>query len=243
MISLPRMVKQADEGQFERMLDDVLRNGRPLSLAVRMKLQAPGSLAPAALALALQRVTELTYRPSDTAVGLLRMLLDRQAPDGSFGAVASTAAALAATHALLAQVEALPGKGSGRYLDLELHAQARAGAEAALHYLAQSQSGGLSARNDLAANAPEAECEAEVGGLIGDDLDSAIVLWQLAFDVRFTRAIRYDALLNAIEERGLRHNRVTGALLQTLDLAHASGHARAPQAPRSDRHRSAAVAA
>ena len=35
--------------------------------------------------------------------------------------------------------------------------------------------------------------------MIGDEIDSAIALWRLGFDTRFAGAIRYEALLGAVE--------------------------------------------
>lgn len=205
MISLPRMVKQAGEGQFDRILEDVLRNGRQIPLQARMRLEGADTLPAAALGLALQRVTELTYRPSDAALTLLERLLNRQRPTGSFGSIAGTAVALAALHAALSQHDALPGaRGSGRYMSRELEARAREAAAQATHFLVQSQ------------DADALDDEEGPGGLIGEPIDTAIVLWQLGLDTRFTRAVRFEALMRAVEERGLRHDRVTGALLQNI---------------------------
>lgn len=58
--------------------------------------------------------------------------------------------------------------------------------------------------------------------LIGDELDSAIVLWQVGLDPRFANAVRYEDLLASIEDRGLRHERTTGPLLERVALGEPS---------------------
>lgn len=208
MISLPKLVRMASEGEYERMLDEVVRNGRPLPLAVRLRLEQSETLPAAALGLALTRITELTYRPSDVACTLAALLIERRAPDGAFGSVASTAIAAAALLAVSDQLDALPaGRGAGVYIDPRLEAAVRDSAQSALHALAQAQSDDAEDAND---------------GLIGDDIDSAITLWRLGFDTRFASAVRYEALLGAVEDRGLRHARATAALIEPLGAAPAS---------------------
>jgi hypothetical protein len=201
MISLPKLVRMASEGEHARMLDEVVRNGRPLALPIRLRLEEAHTLPVAALGLSLTRVTELTYRPSDVACTLATLLLDRREPDGSFGSIAATAIAAAALLAVADQVDALPGgRASGVYIDPALESRIRAGAESALHALAQAQ-----------------QSDEESGeGLIGDEIDSAITLWRLGFDTRFARAVCYDALLRAVEDRGLRHSRATASLIEPL---------------------------
>lgn len=201
MISLPKLVRMASEGEHARMLDEVVRNGRPLPLAIRLRLEEGQTLPAAALGLALTRVTELTYRPSDVACTLAAMLIDCRRDDGSFGSVAATAIAAAALLAVADQIDALPGgRASGVYIDIELERRIRHAAESALYALAQAQ------RTDEAAG----------DGLIGDEIDSAIALWRLGFDTRFASAVRYEALLGAVEDRGLRHERATAPLIEPL---------------------------
>lgn len=201
MISLPKLVRMASEAEHARMLDEVVRNGRPLPLAVRLRLEDGATLPAAALGLALTRVTELTYRPTDVACSLASLLLERRQSDGSFGSVAATAIAAAALLAVADQLDSLPGgRAAGRYLDIALEHNIRSAVEGAMYALAQAQT-------------LDDECR---DGLIGDDIDSAICLWQLGFDTRFARAVRYEALLAAVEDRGLRHSRATSALLEPL---------------------------
>lgn len=205
MINLPKLVRMASEGEHERMLDEVIRNGRPLPLNVRLRLQDRETLPAAALGLALSRVTELTYRPSDIACTLVVLLLERRHEDGSFGSVAATSIALAALHAMTDQIDALSGGAvTGRYIDPSLERSVRSAASTALHALVQAQNGANDESGD---------------GMLGDEIDSAIALWRLGLDTRFARAVRYEALLAAVEDRGLRHSRATSSLLEPLAMA------------------------
>lgn len=208
MISLPRIARQMVEGQFDAILSDVVRNGRPLPLSVRLRLSEPEALPVSALGLALQRVLELTYRPTEVSIALLRGLLDRAREDGSFGSLSATAVALASMLAFRAQIDALPGVKSGavdRYLDPALDGALRRSIEGAL--------GALSAAWDIAQD------EAIGPALLGDEIDTAVALWQLAFAPAFGRAVPIAALFDAAEAHGLLHDRRTAPLLGSADLA------------------------
>lgn len=230
MICLPKLVRQAAASEHGRMLEEVIRNGRPLPLRVRLRLEDPETLPAAALGLALQRVMELTYRPTDTSIALLDGLLECARPDGSFGSISATAVALAALHAALDQLDALP-VAFRRMREEDPRdplVRARSAAASALHFLTQAQ-----CRSD-----PSDPNETLSDGLIGDELDSTITLWQLGFDARFAGAIRYESLLVAVEDRGLRHDRGARALLDGFDRT-----GREPATPgvrRRDDRRSAA---
>lgn len=207
MISIPKIIRLVAAGQDERLLDEVVRNGRSMPLAVRMRLSEPGVLPAAAAGLALQRVCELTYRPTEASIALMRRVLDRQqlgAAEGSFGSVAGTAIALAGLLGVVHQFDALPGSASPRFIDEQLESAVRSALEPAIESLARAQERGLFEGG---------------AGLIGDGIDSAIVVWQLGFEPRFTSAIRFEALLEAIDTRGLRHCRSTAPLVGRMKRA------------------------
>ncbi len=228
MISLPKLVRLVAASEHGRMLEEVVRNGRPLPLRVRLRLEDAETLPAAALGLALQRVTELTYRPTDTSLSLLFGLLELARPDGAFGSIAATAVALAAMHSTLDQLGSLPRGAEGRFMAPELESRCRWAAVSALHSLAQAQRCA-----DL-----DDSSEPIADGLIGDEIDSTITLWQLGFDARFAGAVRYEALLAAVEDRGLRHDRGARTLLDGLEPA---GRERGtPGVRRRDDRRSAA---
>ncbi|HBS29326.1 MAG TPA: hypothetical protein DEB06_07715 [Phycisphaerales bacterium] len=208
MINMPRLVRLACDGHFDAMLGEVVRNGRPLPLSVRLRLSQPDSLAPAALGLALQRVLELTYRPTDTSVSLLRELLARALPDGSFGSVSATAIALAALLGFEHQVNSLPGARTGdgsRYIDPALRATLQRAIADALGRLGAQWA--LGERTDGHA------------ALLGDDIDTAVVLWQLAFCPAFGRVVPLGALFESAEANGLLHDRRTAPLVSGSALA------------------------
>lgn len=60
MLSPNRIAKLADAGQWSRLLDEVLANGRPLPGAARSRLHEPGVVRAAAACLGIQRALELT---------------------------------------------------------------------------------------------------------------------------------------------------------------------------------------
>lgn len=210
MISIPRLTKLAAEASYERLMDEVTRNGRPLPLAVRLRLTDPGSLAPAALGLALQRVVELTYRPTPASRDLLARLLGHQGADGGFGAgeasVSSTAVALSALLGVASQINVLPRAALELWMSAEEKAALDQAIGAGLHFLSMAQESG------------EGGALLREPGLIGDEIDSAVVLWQLGLQPRFARAVRFEALLTAVDAHGLRHRACTGPLLRQIEM-------------------------
>ena len=81
MLSLTRMQQLVDSGREQHLLREIVRNGLSLPLPLQVHL-ASSRVAP--LALALRRLAELTYGPTDLATTLTRRLLDLQGDDGSF---------------------------------------------------------------------------------------------------------------------------------------------------------------
>lgn len=218
MLNLPRLARLAETGEFDRLINDVARNGRPLPLGVRLRLSEAGSLPAAALGLALQRVVQLTYRPNHVSCLLVRLLLAQRDQAGAFGGHASTAVALAALFAFADQVATLPGgrdpaaAGPSAPIDPALHTEIHRAIAGALHALHAAQNpgvvGGVAARRGGLFQSS--------GGLIGDELDSAIVLWQLGLEPRFAAAVRLEDLLTAAFSRGMHHDRTAGPLLDRL---------------------------
>jgi hypothetical protein len=207
MLNLPRLSRLVESGEFERILEEVSRNGRPLPIGVRLRLSEPAGLPPSAMGLALQRVCELTYRPTPLAVALARGILDRQDAGGLFGTLSATAVALAALFSFSDQLALLTSAAAAERfgVDEDLARKVRRAVEAAVHRLHRAQEESPAGRLG------------EPPTLIGDELDSAIVLWQLGLEPRFTAAVRFGELLSAMDERGLRHQRGTAPLLRRLD--------------------------
>lgn len=103
MLSPFRVARLIQSEEFDRLLNEVLMNGRPVSLAVRLRLSDPRSLAPCAMGMALRRLTELTWKPEPPAFELAHRLIGLQGADGSFGSLAGTACAVGALLALKSQ--------------------------------------------------------------------------------------------------------------------------------------------
>lgn len=206
MISLPKLVRFTHSQQFDRMFDEVTHNGRGLPLAARLRLSEVEAQPATALGLALQRVCDLTYRPTPASIVLLEGLLERQRSDGSFGGVSATAVALGALWSVVDQLRALPGSPSPHFIDQSLEDGLNGAVGQALAYLKSVQDGQAASR-----------LFDEPDGLIGDEIDSAIVLWQLGLDTRFTSYIRYAELLESVDARGLRHDRSTAQLVGRFD--------------------------
>lgn len=76
MLSLPKLVILAQQSQYDRLIDAVLRSGRPLPIPVRARLEDGGNAPIAGLALAVQRYLELAARPTVPLAGLLGQLLE-----------------------------------------------------------------------------------------------------------------------------------------------------------------------
>lgn len=181
MLSMPRLVRLAESGQFDRLLDEILRNGRPLPLAARLRLSSPGSLAASAISLALSRMTELTHRPTAGAQFLADMLLALQGPDGSFGSPAVTASAVESLFALLEQ-----DKFVAAGLPTDLRDTIEIARDRALHTLyAERESSNASPHS---------------AGLLGDALETALTLWRLGERAAFDCVIGISGLRRALAE-------------------------------------------
>lgn len=94
MLSLPKLVILAQQSQYDRLIDAVLRSGRPLPIPVRARLEDGENAPIAGLALAVQRYLELAARPTVPLAGLLGQLLE--AVEAACSPVASPAASPAA---------------------------------------------------------------------------------------------------------------------------------------------------
>ncbi|MFG0329169.1 MAG: hypothetical protein ACF8PN_04650 [Phycisphaerales bacterium] len=210
MVGLNRIERLVSAAHFHQLLDDIVANGRPVGMPVKVRLSDPSGQPAASIGLGLQRAAELTWRLSPAVENLVdRLLESRNASsssaasdpagdpnDGGFGTVAATAVAVRALFA----VRDLPGAA-------RIQGRLDAAIDAALWWLALRQ---------------------EVSsGRIGDDIDSVIVLWQLqgagagapqAGDARerIGAALRLADLAAAVEDADLRVDELTPAL---LDLA------------------------
>jgi hypothetical protein len=103
MISTAQIQRMVQTGAFSRLVERILANGRCQSDPARRRLAEPSAAAAAGIGLALQRLCELTYGPSEAAAGLAERLLGLQGPDGLFGSGpdASIAASAVALRGLL----------------------------------------------------------------------------------------------------------------------------------------------
>ncbi|MCB9838273.1 MAG: hypothetical protein H6813_02950 [Phycisphaeraceae bacterium] len=204
MLSMPRLVRLAESGQYDRLLEEVLRNGRPLPLAARLRLSNPGMIEASAISLALSRVTELTHRPTSGALDLALRLLDRQLDDGSFGSPAVTASAVEAIIALLEQDRfVIPG------LEPDLRDRLETARDRAFHALYSAHEAG-------AANTRQS-------GLLVDALETALTLWRLGERAIFDAVVGIAGLRRALAEAQARS--LSPEVEMILALSPASQHA------------------
>lgn len=91
MITLNRIERTALAHGWHRLLEDVLSNGRPVDLPIRLRLADAETLHVVSAGFALQRVCELSYAVCPLAEALCDDVLHAQRDDGSFGSVAATA--------------------------------------------------------------------------------------------------------------------------------------------------------
>jgi hypothetical protein len=212
MISVDRIERWAGRGQFEALLEGVIQNGRPLPLALRLRLSAPESLEVASLALGLQRVMELSYCPHPGALGLARRLCGRLA---GMAEVAAEQRPMAG--ALVAAVGGL----------LALREQLRLFGHPGLERLEGEIEAALAAVNHaLLEAAARSGSSPACRGLIGDGVESAAVLWQLAVcpEARAALpALDEGALRRALHRSGSWKDSACVALLTLAEAAAAAG--------------------
>ncbi len=147
-------------GDHDRLLDAVLRNGRPIPLQARVRISQPEAIGAAATGLALQRLCELTYAPDARIERCIERICAMQdALEGGFGAVGATAICVAALQKALEFVE-----GSGIAMSPTTMHRIRASIDRGAHALYEQQ----------------ASVDGDTPGLIGDEIDTAISLWQLS---------------------------------------------------------------
>src|SRR4051812_35090518 len=103
MISQNQIVRLIQAEEFRQLIDRILANGRCNSAIAKRVLRQVEVAAPAALGLAIQRLSELTYGASRFAEVLASRLALMQGTDGMFGggAQAPPESRLAATAAAL----------------------------------------------------------------------------------------------------------------------------------------------
>jgi len=176
---LERLISAED---WERLLSEVLRNGRPLPVGARLRLLGGDSAAPASLGLALQRMIELSYAPGRREQRALERLLALQGQDGGFGSPAATASACAGLIAFQEHAVAALG-GSTEALARRVDEAI----ERALHAL-------YAARERRLFDGGGAD------GLIGDAMETALVFWRLDGVARFETRIGAGRLRAAMEE-------------------------------------------
>lgn len=81
MLSVHLIERTLENGDFDRLLRDLGDNGTPMPLPLRVRL---GAGSTAGIGLALRRLVELTYGPTDLSRRLLDRLVSAQRPDGAF---------------------------------------------------------------------------------------------------------------------------------------------------------------
>jgi hypothetical protein len=175
MLQVAKLLRLVENRRHGQVVDEVLRNGRPLPVAVRARLADAANVRLAALGLALQRTVELAYAPTADAETLAHEAVAAWQTRAA-GAVAGTgepsAAAIAMLIAglcdLLALAEASGGAsggvGGGGGCDLApgLSGRIRAVVREACYELSAAQAG-------------SAVREPRNAGLVGDGLDSVVV--------------------------------------------------------------------
>src|SRR4051812_34387650 len=99
MMNVRQIERLVERSEHRQLAQRILLNGRCLHQQALERLTQPHNVETAALGLALQRIVELTYRPTAIAAAVAKQLLDLQQRDGLFGdassaSVASSAAAV-----------------------------------------------------------------------------------------------------------------------------------------------------
>jgi hypothetical protein len=174
MISRRQIERLARSEAYGVLAERILENGRCLSDTGRRRLCQPLGAAAAGLGLALQRLAELTYGPDPLGNELLDRLCAEQREDGLFGAGPnpSPAASAAALKGLMvwADRQAEHGRACEEKIIASIHR-------------------GL---NKLCAML-ERESDAAI-----DDVDLAVILFQLADRPAFRRLVHLEALIDRL---------------------------------------------
>jgi len=199
MISLSKIERWTNAERFEDLLDAVLSNGRPLPLALRLRLeQADGSRLSSA-GLGLQRAVELSYFPAPAAIQLGRVIAEALVLNPARGEIpiAASAVAAAALVDLVAQCEAC---------QMALSPELEHLIEDALAVFGRRL---FEAQTTSAGGASE--------GLIGDEIDTAVVLWQSATRPGLCSVVgafaRLDLAERAVQRAGLWRRAETAPIL------------------------------
>jgi hypothetical protein len=210
MLTVQRIARLVEGQRWTGLLEELFRNGRPLPLAARARLTEDAGASLAALGLGLQRAVELAYAPDDS----LLMLADRLATVLNAGAVGEAAASRPPNPAALA----MAARGLADLLDAARDrgwAMGRGLSGERLRAALREAAYGL-----FAAQAHTGAVRPREHGLIGDGLDSALVLWQLMGRTgvmeRLDPPVNLRALAAAADRAGLWRDADCAAI---LDLA------------------------
>lgn len=195
MITQHQIERLSDNGAFDLLVTAVLRNGRELPLAARLRMTDPDGVAPAALGLALLRSCELTHAPTRGMCDMAERLVARAGTEGGWGTIAATAAAVAGLEALLAHSERAGGS-----MTQEFAGSVRRVIDGGIHWLAARQ--GVPSQRVFFEESEEPY--APERSLIGDALDSALVVWLLGSSARFGAAARVRDLAEACADESRR---------------------------------------
>ena len=193
MLTTNRIDRLVSSGDFDRLLNDVLSNGRTPPLAVKLRLSDPATLPAAAMGLALQRLVELTFVPGEESELLVAALLERQSDDGSFGSTAATAVAVAGLQAFLDQ-----SKPMRWYLDSR-----RPTLESLVRRVESAIPAALITLDSVAEE--------------GDSTDVMILAWQFGSLGSLHTWPGYARVARAVERHALRHDRSASRLLAATD--------------------------
>ena len=177
--------------QNDRLLDALIDNGFPAPLPLRVRLAQSALTTPA---LALRRLSEISYDLAPSMERLVSGLIESQQPDGSFD---HDPLATAAAAAALARIEE-----DHPHADPSLPT-ARRSAVAALARM-QAQDGLF--------NHPDDRCDDDRARV------AALVLYLLAGDEAFQSAARLSDLHSALEQRRSRMDPATHELWQMASL-------------------------
>lgn len=238
MISLHRIARLAstpavDGSNAALLLDEILASTLPLPLPARLRLQADETLPAVAIGLGLSRFIDLTYAHSQHTVELTERLIAHQNDAGSFGSVSATAVASSALLAAGHQFE----RGVGDHVRA-MSERCFFAADAALAWLSEQLTPApavfwepleslLHADHEDPEPVPGDEGPAPV--IACDPVEAAIALWKLAPHAEARRRLDFEAVLDALEQAGARHDRAVAQLLERA--GHALACSAAPDQP------------
>lgn len=206
MLGLQQLTRMLELDRSNLVLEACAKAGGPLPISIRLQFESSGSLRSSAVAFALKRMTDLSYRITPPIEHASELLLEHQLEDGSFSNDDCPAVTIAAVSALSAV--------------LDLTDRAGGTLTPALARLAERVSTALGHAIDSLRSTRAMTHD----GLLGDTQTTAYLLLAIARSTRLQEKIDPAELSGTLRDAGALHDRHAAALLAHAERLLGTGH-------------------